>query len=275
MNQNEEIRRSKARQLEEILERITAEDCMVAFSGGVDSALLLRMTCEAAAANQNKVYAVTMQTRLHPVGEITHARKVAEEIGAEHRVLVVDELQEAGIADNPLDRCYRCKAHLFRRMEELAEALHVSHILEGTNADDQQAYRPGLRAIREQGIHSPLLEAGLTKKDVRSLAEHYGLSVSDRPAMPCLATRFPYGTPLSYEAMQRVERGEEYVRGFGFYNVRLRVHDNLVRIEVDPEELQRILIYREQIIGYLKELGYDYVTIDMEGFRSGSMDLHV
>lgn len=265
----------KIQQLKNNLEAYSRKNCIVAFSGGVDSALLLKMTCEAARRNGGKVYAVTMQTMLHPTGEIDHAKRTAEEIGAEHMVTAVNELLEAGIENNPVDRCYRCKKHLYMKIMDIAEELHIQNILEGTNADDLKMYRPGLRAIRELGILSPLMEVGITKAEVRKLAEEYGLSVSDRPAMPCLATRFPYGDRLSYEAMKQVEEGETYLRKLGFYNVRLRVHENIVRVEVDEVDLERFVKDRKEIIIYLKKLGFDYITLDMEGFRSGSMDLNV
>lgn len=248
-------------------------DCIVAFSGGVDSSLLLKLACVAAAETGRKVYAVTMQTRLHPVQEIEHAGKVAAEIGAEHKVLSVDELMEAGIEENPTDRCYRCKKLLFGRIKEMAAELDVPTILEGTNEEDLHVYRPGLKAIKELEIHSPLAEAGFTKKEVRTLAQEYGLSVSSRPAMPCLATRFPYGTRLSYEKLRKVEQGETYLKKMGLYNVRLRVHDMIVRIETDTESFSTVLQHKEEIISYMKGLGFYYVTLDMEGFRSGSMDI--
>ena len=250
-------------------------DVMVAFSGGVDSALLLRMAVEAAQKQGSRVYAVTMQTRLHPVCEIEHAKKVAEEIGASHLVIPVDELEEAGIRQNPPDRCYLCKKHLFTKILQKAEELGIQNILEGTNEDDLHVYRPGLKAIRELGVISPLAEAGFTKEDVRRLAEEYGLSVSDRPAAPCLATRFPYGAALSYEEIQKVEQGEAYLKGFGLYNVRLRIHGDIARIEVDTGEFPVLLQYRSQIINYIRHLGYPYITLDLEGFRSGSMDVGI
>lgn len=262
----------KTAELKRQLAMYAQENVMVAFSGGVDSSLLLKLTCEAAVKAGTTVYAVTMQTTLHPVTEITHALSVAEEIGAKHITIPVDELAEAGIEENPTDRCYRCKQRLFQKMKERAEELFISCILEGTNEDDLHVYRPGLKALKELGIKSPLAEAGLTKTEVRRLAKAYGLSVSNRPAMPCLATRFPYGTKLSYEALFRVEKGETYLKELGVYNVRLRVHKNTVRIEVDEADFKKILENRAKITAYLKDLGYLYITLDLEGFRSGSMD---
>lgn len=250
-------------------------DMLVAFSGGVDSSLILKLAVQAAAKIGHKVYGIMVHTMLHPMGEVEDARVTAEQIGAEFRVLEIDELKGADILDNPVDRCYRCKKYLFHNLIKEGEKLGVSAMMEGTNEDDLHVYRPGLRAIRELGIHSPLAEAGMTKAEVRKLAGELGISVSNKPSMPCLATRFPYGTRISYEAMQKVDEGEAFVRSLGFYNVRLRIHNDVARIEVDVNEMPRLLEYCEQIVAKLKNLGYDYITVDLEGFRSGSMDLHV
>lgn len=258
--------------LKEILREYAKNDVMVAFSGGVDSSLILKLTCEAARETGKKVYAVMLHTMLHPSGEVIEARKTAEEMGAIFLVLQVDELENAGIEENPVNRCYLCKKYLFQKLQEKAQELQVTEVLEGTNEDDMHVYRPGIAAVRELGIRSPLLEAGLTKREVRALAGKYQMEVSTKPSTPCLATRFPYGTALTYEAMRRVEHGEEFLKTLGFYNVRLRVHGDIARIETDKEAFGRLLEQREEIIAVLKKLGYQYITIDLEGFRSGSMD---
>lgn len=265
----------KKQKLQEQMLVYAQGDMLVAFSGGVDSSLILKLAVQAAAKTGHKVYGIMVHTMLHPSGEVEDARVTAEQIGAEFRVLEIDELKGADILDNPVDRCYRCKKYLFHNLIEEGEKLGVSAMMEGTNEDDLHVYRPGLRAIRELGIHSPLAEAGMTKAEVRKLAGELGVSVSNKPSMPCLATRFPYGTRISYESMQKVDEGEAFVRSLGFYNVRLRIHNDVVRIEVDMNEMPRLLEYREQIVAKLKNLGYDYITVDLEGFRSGSMDLHV
>lgn len=248
-------------------------DVMVAFSGGVDSALLLRMAVEAAQKQGSRVYAVTMQTRLHPLGEIREAEALAAEIGAEHVVIPVDELEDAGIGNNPEDRCYRCKKYLFLRILKKADERKAAVVLEGTNEDDLHVYRPGIRAIRELGIKSPLADAGMTKEEVRRLAAEYNMAVASKPAAPCLATRFPYGTELTCDKLKRVGEGEAFLTSLGLRNVRLRVHDTIARIEVDAEEFPVIIGYRDKIINVLNELGYSYVTLDLAGFRSGSMDI--
>lgn len=264
----------KSALLEEISE-YTKKDVILAFSGGVDSSLLLKLLCQAALKNKTRVYAVTIHTTLHPGYEIAIAKQVAQEAGAIHSVIEVDEMAEAGITDNPKDRCYRCKKYLFTRLKKMAEDQSIDTLLEGTNEDDLHVYRPGIRAVQELGIKSPLAEVHMTKAEVRRMAKEYGISVAMRPSTPCLATRFPYGTRLSYENMQKVEQAEDYLRKMGFYNVRLRVHDEIARIEVDTKDMDKLLTNSEEVIAYLKSLGYNYVTLDLEGFRSGSMDIQI
>lgn len=248
------------------------EDIAVAFSGGADSSLLLKLACECAKKQGKNVYAMTIQTELHTLEDLNIAEKVAKETGSFHDVLYVDELEEAGIEMNPVNRCYLCKKLLFTKIREKALQRGISRILEGTNADDLTMYRPGIQAIRELRIGSPLAEAEMTKAEVRRLAAEFGISVAERPSAPCMATRFPYGTRLDREKMKAAELGENYIRSLGFYNVRLRVQDNLARIEVDQDSLGQVLVHREEITGHLKKLGYQYVALDLEGFRSGSMD---
>lgn len=266
---------SKCELLKEKVSRYTPEGVAVAFSGGVDSSLLLKIACDAVREEGAEVYGVFLNTMLHPQGELEEAKKVAHETGAIFHVLKIDELEEAGIADNPVDRCYRCKRFLFQRIREEMNLFGVRWILEGTNEDDLHVYRPGIRAVRELGIVSPLAEVGMTKKEVREMAEEYGISVSKKPSVPCLATRFPYGTRLSYEEMQKAGAGESFLKTLGLYNVRLRVHGKVARIEVDRQDMEIMIEKKDFIIEYLKKLGYAYITLDLEGFRSGSMDTEI
>ncbi len=262
----------KCSYLQKLMEKYTQENVVVAFSGGVDSSLLLKTACINAVKNGTKVFAVTMHTTLHTMNEIESSKETAGEVGAEHLIISVDELKEAGIENNPVERCYLCKKYLFQKMKDKAESLGVKIILDGTNEDDLHMFRPGLKALKELEIKSPLAESDFSKTDVRKLAEEYGLSVSKKPSTPCLATRFPYGSRLSYEEMKKVEKGEDFLKNLGLYNVRLRIHNDIARIEVDKEDIVKIVVYKEAIISYLKELGYRYITLDLEGFRSGSMD---
>lgn len=265
----------KVEKLKKMMMSYAETDIAVAFSGGADSSLILKMACEAAERTEHTVYGIFLHTMLHPAGEAESARKIANEVGAVFKVLEIDELQEADIEYNPQDRCYRCKKYLFQSVLKEAGKLHAGIVMEGTNHDDLKVYRPGIHAVKELGITSPLAAAGLTKEEVRRLAAEYGMSVSNKPASPCLATRFPYGTKLSDTAMRRVEKGEKMLKEQGFYNIRLRVHGEIARIEVDDRDLCTLVERRKEIISALKELGYTYVTLDLEGFRSGSMDVNI
>lgn len=258
-----------------ILDKLTKENTAVAFSGGVDSSLLLKLLCIKAKSRGTLVYAIAAHTELHPSGDLEIAKRVAEESGAAFTVLKLQELKEADIVNNPVDRCYRCKKLLFKEIKRKAEELGAKILIEGTNLDDTKVYRPGLKAIEELGIKSPLKDAGFTKKEIRKLAATYDISVADRPSTPCLATRFPYGAVLSLEKMKKVEQGEAFLRELGLYNVRLRVHGETARIEVDEKDMPKLLESRKEVVEFLKGLGYWYITLDMEGFRSGSMDIGI
>ncbi|MDD3795474.1 MAG: ATP-dependent sacrificial sulfur transferase LarE [Lachnospiraceae bacterium] len=263
----------KCRMLREIMKEFTKADSVVAFSGGADSSLLLKLAVLQAKSRGTRVYAITANTELHPMNDVEIARNVAGEFGAEHLVLEVNEMEDADISNNPVDRCYRCKKFLFTRMVQKAEELGAEIVMDGTNADDLLVYRPGLRAVDELGVRSPLRMAGFTKAQVRRLAEEYGISVADRPSAPCLATRFPYGDTLTMEKMKKADEGENFLKTLGLYNVRIRVHGAIARLEVDPEYMDKVLENRKEITLRLQELGYSYITLDLEGFRSGSMDI--
>jgi uncharacterized protein len=267
-----EQQEDKKQKFLEYMNSYTNQNVIIAFSGGVDSTLLLKTACKLANKKNHNVYAVTIHTTLHPMNEITLTRELAEEMGAIHTIIQVDELANAGIMDNPVNRCYLCKSYLFTKLQELAKDLGVFIIMDGTNEDDLHVYRPGIKALKELNVKSPLAETGMTKNDVRNLAKEYGLTVAKRPSAPCLATRFSYGAKLSYEKLQKVEQGEEFLKSFGFYNLRLRIHEDIARIEVDSEDIKKLIEHKDEIIDYLKRIGYTYVTVDLEGFRSGSMD---
>lgn len=263
----------KCRKLREILQTYAEHDVAVAFSGGADSSLLLKMACECAEKTGKKVYAVTIHTRLHPAADLPLTKKLAEKMGAVHLVLEADELAEAGIKNNPKNRCYLCKKYMFTKILSEASARNVPVVIDGTNMDDTKEYRPGLQALRELGIQSPLLLAELTKAEVRRLAGEYHISVADRPSAPCLATRFPYDTTLSYEELRKADEIEEQIRAMEYGNVRARIQDKTVRIEVDADAISELLEQRERLIPMIKERGYYYVSVDLEGFRSGSQDI--
>lgn len=251
---------------------ITKENICVAFSGGVDSALLLKMACDAGEENNTSVFAITANTMLHPKGDIEIAENLANDMGAVFKTVKVDELRDAGIENNPPNRCYLCKREIFRKIKEKCREYGVKTIIEGTNSDDLNEYRPGIKALKELEIVSPLAELGICKKEVREMAGLLGISVANRPSTPCLATRLPYNSTINYELLERINDGENFIRNLGFYNVRLRIHDCIARIEVDYEDIEKLVSYKEQVTEYLKKLGYKYVTVDLNGFMSGSME---
>lgn len=267
-----QISDQKAR-LEARMRKLAAGDICLAFSGGVDSSLLLKAAVDAAEETGKKVYAVTFDSRLHPACDLEIAGQVAKELGGIHQVIQIDELEQADIRMNPENRCYLCKRRLFSCLKEFAEEGKITCILDGTNEDDLHVYRPGIQALGELGIISPLAELHITKAEVKALASMYGISVASRPSTPCMATRIPYGMELNYDILARIGEGEAFLREMFSGNVRLRLHKNVARIELDPECLEQAVMKREQVISRLKELGFSYVTLDLEGFRSGSMDL--
>ena len=261
--------------LEQYFLEITKKDICLAFSGGVDSSLLLKAAVDAAGQNGSQVYAVTFDSRLHPSCDLKIARQVAGELGGIHQVIRVDELEQEEIRSNPVNRCYLCKRHLFKGLKLFAESKGVDTVLDGTNEDDMHVYRPGILALRELGIKSPLAELHITKAQVKALAAFYGISVASRPSTPCMATRIPYGQRIEYDVLERIAAGEAYLRERLSGNVRLRLHGDVVRLETDETEFLQVVERRREIVEHLKTLGLDYLTLDLEGFRSGSMDIHL
>jgi pyridinium-3,5-biscarboxylic acid mononucleotide sulfurtransferase len=246
---------------------------VVAYSGGVDSSYLLAAALDALGAEH--VLAVTADSPTYPASEREAAAQLARKLGVEQRSIATTELDDPNFAGNSPERCYFCKGHLFEELTAMAREAGIEHVVYGANFDDLGDHRPGMRAAQEWGGRAPLLEAELTKDDVRTLSRELGLPTWDKPAMACLASRFPYHDRITAEGLGRVEAAEELLRGeLGLREVRVRHHDTVARLEVDPADLPRILEEpnRRRIVSRLKELGYAYVTIDLEGFRSGSMN---
>ena len=263
---------AKRKKLMEIMDCLCRKDVCLAFSGGVDSSLLLKLAVDMGKIHGSRVYAVTFDSRLHPACDLENARKVAGELGGIHCVITVDELELEEIRQNPRNRCYLCKKQLFQHLLLVAENQGAAVVLEGTNEDDLHVYRPGIQAVRELGVKSPLAEAGLTKAEVKELAAEYGISAASRPSTPCMATRLPYGAELDYEVLKKIEQGEEILKKYLDGNIRLRLHGDIVRIEADPVQMKQVLDKKDEIVRELKQLGFLYLTLDLEGFRSGSMD---
>ena len=254
------------------LMEIGPQGLCVAFSGGVDSTLLLRAAADALGS---RVSAVTFSSRLSPKTEPGEAAAAARAMGVTHYMLTFDELADERILANPPDRCYHCKHFIFRTLQDFAKAHGLGAVADGTNADDRNEYRPGLRALRELGVHSPLADCGFTKREVREAARALGLSAAGKPSAPCLATRVPYGERLTDALLEKIERAEEALHTLGFAQCRVRAHGDIARIEVPAEALSRALEKRAEIIAGLHEAGFIYITLDLEGFRSGSMDVKI
>ena len=244
----------------------------VAYSGGVDSTLLLRMAADV--LGRDHVLAVTAVSELYPRQELDDARALAAELGVRHVLIETDELAIEGFADNPPDRCYRCKTALFREVAAVAAGHGIDTIGDGANADDVHDWRPGLRAAAELGVRSPLKEVGLSKADIRALSRDVGLRTWSKPTGACLASRFPYHHRITAAAIERVAAAEAYLADLGLSQVRVRYDGPLARIEVSPDDIERLATpaVRENLVAAFKRIGYTYVTLDLEGYRSGSMN---
>lgn len=244
---------------------------LVAFSGGVDSTLLLRAAADALGPG---VLAVIATSETYPGREAREARRTARGMGVRTIVIATTELENPEFRANPPLRCYHCKKELFGRLREIARREGIAHVLDGSNADDRSDFRPGARAKQELGVRSPLQEAGLTKAEIRALSRRLGLPTWDKPALACLASRFPYGTPIEPATLERVGRAEEYLRRLGLGQLRVRHHGAIARIEVEPGRLAVLIgpAVRARVVRRFKALGYDYVTLDLQGYRTGSLN---
>ena len=258
----------------------------IAFSGGVDSALLLKAACDAlqgeessgdtdnADAAENKVLAITADSRVFPGRERSESIEFCQSLGCRQILFRFDEMAVPGFADNPPDRCYICKTALFTRMKAIAAENGMEVLAEGSNMDDLGDYRPGLRAIEELHIASPLREAGLTKAEIRFLSRELGLPTWQKPSFACLASRFVYGETITEDKLAMVEQGEQLLFSLGFHQFRVRIHGTLARIELLPEEMDRLLTpkLRAEIAEKFRSFGFSYVTLDLQGYRTGSMN---
>jgi uncharacterized protein len=243
----------------------------VAFSGGVDSTFLLSVAHEILG---DEVVAITVSAPHIPEWEVAEARECAQRFGVEHVVIEAGEEGLAEIRDNSPERCYICKKSIFTKIIDAALDRGCTCVIEASNADDRSEYRPGLRALRELNVMSPLVEAGLTKEEIRAASRERGLETWRKPALACLATRIPYGEELTPEKLERVGKGERYLRSLGFVAVRIRSHGGIARIEVPAADIARLLDQptREKIARHLKQLGFLYITVDLEGYRTGSLN---
>ncbi len=249
----------------------TLKSVAVAFSSGVDSTFLLYAAKDALG---DKVMAVTATSCSFPVRELDEAKAYCKEQGIRHTVVKSEELKIEGFSHNPKNRCYLCKRELFEKIREIADKEGCREVAEGSNLDDNGDYRPGLIAIEELGIKSPLRHIGFTKDEIRSLSEYFGLPTWNKQSFACLASRFPYGEEITEEKLMMVDKAEQYLLDLGLHQLRVRIHGNIARIELMPDEFDKIMEekIRAQVYAVFKEIGFDYVTLDLMGYRTGSMN---
>lgn len=257
----------KLESLKEILKSLGS--VLIAYSGGVDSTLLTKVAFDMLGDN---ALAVTAISEIHPRWEFEEAIELAKEIGTKHETIVSKPLDIPEFSDNSADRCYYCKKWLLIKLKEIAEQRGLKHIIEGSNFDDLDDHRPGMQAVTELGVRSPLKDAKLTKADIRELSKRFGLSTWNKPSFACLASRFPYGTEITSEKLTAVGKAEDFLRKLGIRQLRVRHHHQIARIEVPEEDMEILFQNREQIVSVLKELGYTYVTMDLRGYRTGSLN---
>jgi uncharacterized protein len=241
---------------------------ILAYSGGLDSTFLLKALC----LSGIRTLAVTGRSETTPAEDLADAAAMAREMDVPHRVIETAEMSREPFLANSPERCYHCKDELFGLLRALAGEEDYREVLDGSTVDDLADYRPGRRAAERHGVRSPLIEAGFDKGAVRSASRLLGLRTWDKPASPCLSSRFPYGTRITPEALRRVAQAEDYVRSLGFRELRVRDHAGLARLEVPADEIERLTALREQVSERLRELGYRFVSLDLEGLRSGSLN---
>jgi len=244
--------------------------CLIAFSGGTDSAFLLKVA--SSALPKEKIIAVTARSATYPKEELLSAKKIARLLGVKHKIIHTHELNDQRFVANPVNRCYFCKQGLFSRLKQIARKRRLKFIFDASNISDQSDFRPGAKAKKELGIRSPLEEALFSKADIRTLSKKIGLLTWDKPSLACLASRIPYGTPISRPVLERIDRAEKILRGLKFKQARVRHYQGICRIEVPKKEIARLVKQGQSLVDKFKKLGYNYITVDLEGYRTGSLN---
>jgi len=260
--------KNKLSKLKEIIKK--SGSCLVAFSGGTDSAFLLKIA--SSVLPKDKIIAVTAVSATYPEEELKLAKEIARKFGVKHKIIKTSELSDKKFISNNPDRCYFCKKELFKQLKIIARAGNFESVFDASNLSDKSDFRPGVRAKNELGVRSPLQEALITKPEIRILSKKLGLSTWDKPSLACLASRIPYGTSISKPALERVDKAEKILRGLKFSQVRVRHYNGLCRIEVPEKDIPRLINVRQSLIDKFKKLGYNYITVDLEGYRTGSLN---
>ena len=265
INKKLEILKSNLRKLESIA---------VAYSGGVDSTFLLKVAADELG---NNALAITVKSGIFPQWEYEETVELTEKLGIKHIIIEVDEMNIDGFEDNPTNRCYICKRQVFRSIIKAADENNKKFVADGSNVDDLKDYRPGMAALKELGIVSPLREADMTKEDIRLISRSMGLPTWDKPPFACLASRIPYGEKITREKLIMIDRGEQYLQSLGFRQVRVRHHGNIARIEVDPDERCKFIgtDIMDMIYNEFKNIGFDFTALDLKGYRTGSLNIGV
>ncbi|TET15320.1 MAG: ATP-dependent sacrificial sulfur transferase LarE [Actinobacteria bacterium] len=261
--------RKKINKLKKILKDMGS--LIIAFSGGVDSSFLLKVAENVLGKN---VTAVTAKSLTYPRRELKDAKRIARSLNCRQIIIDSNELKIKEFRNNPKNRCYFCKKELFLKLISIKDKYKFNFVADGTNYDDLNTFRPGLKALKELGIRSPLAEAGLSKEEIRKYSKMLNLSTWDKPAFSCLSSRFPYGEEITESKLKKIGKAESFLHSLGFRQVRVRYHYPIARIEIEKEEIPKILQsnIREKMIKQLKKIGFEYITLDLEGYRSGSMD---
>jgi uncharacterized protein len=257
----------------ECLEKILSGmgSALVAYSGGVDSTFLLKVSSDVL---KDKTLAVTANSEIYPPGELEEAEENAKMLGVRHKVIETNELDDTCFTSNTPERCYYCKRELFSKLFQLANPLDLNYVIDGSNYDDLNDFRPGMKAASELGVKSPLKDAMLTKEEIRTLSKKMSLPTWDKPSSPCLSSRFPYGTEITKEKLLRVKLAEQFLAKFGMKQLRVREHGEIARIEILKPDMGIFLRegISKKIVAKFKALGYSYITLDIEGYRTGSMN---